>query len=210
MFPPSSPCAGVAMKIPQYEIFSGRADRDAVWLEAVDGLGPAVDRMKDYATQSPGSYFVFCRNTHALLASIDTLKGRRVVLADDFSPMLMEVAKLLRGSFEIVGTVGDGRSAFETIMALNPDLVVLDISMPGVNGIEVASELKKRGNSAKIVFLTSHKDPTVRESCLDVGGLGCVDKLRMHKDLVPALNEALAGRVFVSRHSQPVQRHSYG
>ena len=108
------------MKIPQYDVFSGRQDKDAVWLETVDGLGAAVDRMNERAKQSPGCYFVFCCKTHAVLASVDTLKGRRVVLADDFSPMLMEVAKLLRGSFSIVGMAGDGPSALDTILSLNP------------------------------------------------------------------------------------------
>jgi len=198
------------MKIPQYEIFSGRADRDAVWLEAVDGLGAAVDRMKEYAKKSPGFYFVFCCDRHAVVASIDTPKVRRVVLVDDFSPMLMELAKLLRSSFEIVGTAGDGRSALETVVALDPDLVVLDISMPDINGIEVARELKKRGNSAEIVFLTSHKDPSILESCLDVGGFGYVDKMLMRRDLIPALNDALAGQVFVSRDIQPDRQQSSG
>jgi|SRR5271169_3229439 len=130
------------------------------------------------------------------------MTGRRVVLADDFSPILREVAKLLQGSFEIVGTAADGQSALDSAIALNPDLVVLDISMPGMNGIEVARELRKHDNSAKIVFLTVHEDPNILESCLAAGGLGYVDKLRMHTDLIPAMNEALAGRRFVSRHSQ--------
>jgi hypothetical protein len=60
------------MKVPQYDIFSGRVDRDAMWLETVDGLGAAVERMKEYAKQSPGCYFVFCTNTHSAIASIDT------------------------------------------------------------------------------------------------------------------------------------------
>ena len=82
--------------------------------------------------------------------------------------------------------------------------------MPGLNGIEVARELKKRDNAAKIVFLTVHEDLSILDSCLAVGGLGYVDKLLMHTDLIPALNEALAGRVFVSRHSQPDQRQRFG
>ncbi len=60
------------MKVPQYDIFSGRIDKDAIWLESVDGLAAAVSRMKDYARQSPGCCFVFCCNSHAVLASINT------------------------------------------------------------------------------------------------------------------------------------------
>jgi hypothetical protein len=60
------------MKVPQYDIFSGRIDRDAIWLESVDGLAAAVDRMNHYARQSPGCYFVFCSSSHSVLASINT------------------------------------------------------------------------------------------------------------------------------------------
>ena len=60
------------MEIPQYDIFSGRIDRDAMWLESVDGLGAAVAKMKEYAKQSPGQYFVFCSKTDSVLASINT------------------------------------------------------------------------------------------------------------------------------------------
>jgi hypothetical protein len=60
------------MVVPQYDIFRGRRDKDAVWLEAVDGLGAANDRMKEHARRMPGSYFVFCQQTHVVLARIDT------------------------------------------------------------------------------------------------------------------------------------------
>jgi hypothetical protein len=60
------------MKIPVYDIFSGVFDRDALWLESVEGLGPACDRMKALAAQSPGCYFVFCTQTHKVLSIIDT------------------------------------------------------------------------------------------------------------------------------------------
>jgi hypothetical protein len=60
------------MKVPQYDIFSGHVDRDALWLETVEGLGAAVAKMKEYAEQSPGCYFVFCTHTHSVLASVDT------------------------------------------------------------------------------------------------------------------------------------------
>jgi len=70
-----------------------------------------------------------------------------------------------------------------------------------MNGIEVARELKKRDRSAKIVFLTVHEDSNILATCLAVGGLGYVGKLFMHTDLIPAMNQALAGRVFVSRYS---------
>ena len=125
--------------------------------------------------------------------------GKRVVLADDLAPLLSSIAKLLDGSFEIVGTASDGTGALETILRLDPDVAVLDISMPGMSGIEVARELKSRGTRAKIVFLTVHEDADILATCLAAGGLGYVVKVLMETDLIPAINEALVGREFVSR-----------
>jgi DNA-binding NarL/FixJ family response regulator len=123
----------------------------------------------------------------------------RVVVADDLSPVLTTVAALLRESFDVVGLVSDGPAALEATLRLRPDLVVLDISMPAMSGIEVAHELRKLGNKAKIVFLTVHEDSDILRTCHAAGGLGYVVKLLMDTDLVPAVNEALAGHVFTSR-----------
>ena len=128
---------------------------------------------------------------------------RRVLLADDVSQVLSAVAALLKEKFEIVAMVTDGQAAFDATLALAPDLVVLDISMPGLSGIEVARELKKRGNKAKVVFLTVHEDSDILATCFAVGGLGYVVKVLMETDLVPAMNDALADRPFVSRFSSP-------
>jgi DNA-binding NarL/FixJ family response regulator len=125
----------------------------------------------------------------------------RVVLADDLAQVLTAVAALLKEQFEIVALVTDGQAAFDATLALAPDLVVLDISMPGLSGIEVAKELKRRGNRARIVFLTIHEDADILTACLAAGGLGYVVKVLMETDLIPAMKEALADRPFVSRFS---------
>jgi DNA-binding NarL/FixJ family response regulator len=127
--------------------------------------------------------------------------GKRVLLADDLTPLLHTIAKLLEGSFEVVGMVSDGQAALDATLALEPDLVILDISMPSMSGIEVARELKRRRNSAKIVFLTVHEDSDILATCLAAGGVGYVVKVLMETDLIPAMNEALAGREFISRFS---------
>jgi DNA-binding NarL/FixJ family response regulator len=126
------------------------------------------------------------------------MKGRRVVIADDLTSVLSEVAKLLEESFEIVGMASDGENALDSIMALEPDLAVLDISMPGLSGIEVARELAAKGSRTKVVFLTVHEDTDIAATCFTAGGMGYVVKLLMDSDLVHALEEALAGRKFIS------------
>jgi DNA-binding NarL/FixJ family response regulator len=125
----------------------------------------------------------------------------RVLLADDVAQVLSSAATLLEEKFEIVAMVTDGLAAFDATLALAPDLLVLDISMPGLSGIEVARELKRSGNKAKIVFLTVHEDSDILATCFAAGGLGYVVKVLMQTDLVQAMNDALADRPFVSRFS---------
>ena len=126
----------------------------------------------------------------------------RVLVADDLAPMLSAVADLLQDSFDVLPMVSDGQSALDSAEALQPDLIVLDISMPVLNGIEVARELKCRANQAKIVFLTIQEDSDIIAACVAAGGLGYVFKSQMFTDLVPAINEVLAGRPFLSRRSK--------
>jgi DNA-binding NarL/FixJ family response regulator len=126
---------------------------------------------------------------------------RRVIVADDLALVLSAVSGLLRESFDVVATASDGTAALEAILEHEPELAILDISMPGMSGIDVAREAKKRSTKTKIVFLTVHEDADILAACLSVGGLGYVIKVYMNNDLIPAMNAALRGRVFVSRFS---------
>ncbi len=139
--------------------------------------------------------------TDEQLRDVSSATRTRVLVADDHARILTAVAALLGKSFDVIASVSDGRAALDETLKLNPDLVVLDISMPGMSGIDVARELKKHSTKTRIVFLTVHEDSQILASCLAAGGLGYVVKALMATDLVPAIREALAGRVFVSRFS---------
>lgn len=121
-----------------------------------------------------------------------------VLLADDHPGFPHLVEGMLEPAFEIIGSVINGRSLIDTAMKLHPDVIVTDISMPILNGIEAAVQLKKSGCASKIVFLSAHSDPDFVRACLSTGALGYVIKPRMATELVHAIQEALAGRVFVS------------
>jgi DNA-binding NarL/FixJ family response regulator len=127
-----------------------------------------------------------------------SVKLKRVLVADDLAPVLVAVTALLGESFDIVAAVSDGQSALDAILELEPDLALLDISMPGKNGLDVARELKNHASMTRIVFLTVHEDSDIIAACLSAGALGYVFKALMDSDLIPAMNDALAGRVFVS------------
>ncbi len=106
--------------------------------------------------------------------------------------------RLLEPEFEVVGTVGDGLAVLEAETRMKPDVCVLDISMPKMNGIEAAARLRKRGSAVKVVFLTVHEDPDFVRAALATDALGYVVKSRMASDLRSAIREALAERLFVS------------
>jgi DNA-binding NarL/FixJ family response regulator len=122
----------------------------------------------------------------------------RVLLADDHETMLERIAELVKTECDVVGTVTDGQQALEAARELKPDVLVLDISMPVLNGIEAAHQLKKAGHKARIVFLTVHDDPDFAREALEAGALGYVIKPRIASDLIAAIKEAHAGRLFLS------------
>ncbi|HEX3469636.1 MAG TPA: response regulator transcription factor [Silvibacterium sp.] len=126
------------------------------------------------------------------------LERPRVLLADDHHPMLNRVVSLLKEHFEIVGSVSDGRALVREAERLQPDVIVLDITMPILTGVEAARELHEAGSKARLVFLTVHQSNAFVRECFANGGLGYVTKSRMMTDLVPAINEALSNRHFVS------------
>ena len=122
----------------------------------------------------------------------------RVLLADDNQFLLDRVISLLRTDFDLVGTVKDGRALVTEAKRLRPDLIVLDITMPILNGIQAAHELREAGSKAKFVFLTVHDEPRIVDACLAEGGLGYVMKSRLRRDLIPAITGALSDRSFIS------------
>jgi DNA-binding NarL/FixJ family response regulator len=108
------------------------------------------------------------------------------------------LVRLLSGEFDVVGTVADGLAAVATATQLEPDLLVLDIAMPGLNGIAVATRLKERGSTAKIVFVTNLHDREFVDGSLALGEVGFVVKDRLVADLLPAIRSVLSGHSFVS------------
>ena len=122
----------------------------------------------------------------------------RVLVADDHSAVLKSTVRLLSKNYDVVGTVSDGRALLEAAGAMEPDILVLDISMPLITGIEAARILKKTGSKAKVIFLTVHDDPDFVRAARDVGALGYVVKPRMIPDLPEAMRLAVEGKSFTS------------
>ena len=122
----------------------------------------------------------------------------RILLADDHPGVLEHVSRILGTDYEVVGAVADGRAAVDAAFRLQPDLVVLDIMMPELDGFHAARELRRRGCSAKVVFLTIQQDEGYVSAAMESGGVAYVLKSRMYSDLIHAISKALSGSVFVS------------
>lgn len=124
------------------------------------------------------------------------LKQPRILLVDDTPEIIEFCTRLLQAEYEIVGTAPNGKAAISAFAATAPDVVVLDISMPGLSGIEVARRLRGSGCRAVIVFLSG--DEKFVTAALEAGGSAYVSKTLVGSDLPIAIRDALAGRVFVS------------
>ena len=122
----------------------------------------------------------------------------RVLIADDHDALLQRVSDLLAREFDVVGAVHDGAQLVAAEAALEPDVLVVDISMPGMSGIEATSRIRLRGSHAAVVCLTAHAEHEIVEAALESGALGYVVKTSLVYDLVPAIRAALEVRQFIS------------
>jgi len=124
--------------------------------------------------------------------------GPKVLLVDDSEMTLSRAKSALSGRCLVVGVATNGHAALEAAAALRPDVVVLDISMPGMSGFELAKRLRAVGSTAQFVFLTVHEEDELIRAARSAGGIGYVVKTRLASDLELAVKEAWAGRPFQS------------
>jgi DNA-binding NarL/FixJ family response regulator len=129
-----------------------------------------------------------------------------ILLADDHEEVRRTVASVLQEEFQIVGIAENGVQVIELALIAPPDVMVLDIFMPFVNGIETAIRVKAFGCPSKVLFLTVDEDPDLVETAMSVGALGYVLKAHLATDLIPAIRDALQGRVYISRSMHLSQR----
>ncbi len=122
----------------------------------------------------------------------------RVLLADDHSLMLAGLRRLVEETCDVVGAVEDGRALVEAVQQLEPDLVVLDISMPLLNGIDAARQIRKLRPSAKLIFLTMHTSPSYVTEAFHVGASGYLLKRSAPMELPLAIEAVLKGQQYLT------------
>jgi DNA-binding NarL/FixJ family response regulator len=122
----------------------------------------------------------------------------RILLADDHALVLEGFRRILEGHYELVGTVGDGRALLEAAKTLQPDIVLLDVSMPLLNGIDAAAQLKKVCPNAKIIIVTMHADTDYVRSAFEAGASAYVLKRSAVDELEQAIRTVLAGHFYIT------------
>ena len=125
----------------------------------------------------------------------------RVLVVDDFEPWQRQVIRQIREkpNFKIIGMMADGMEAIQKAEELQPDLVLLDVSLPKLSGIEAARKIRKLVPRAKILFLSASPDPDVVRAAFCAGGAGYVLKSDAASALLPGMEAVLSGKQFVSR-----------
>ena len=122
----------------------------------------------------------------------------RILIADDHALLCEALATLLAPEFEVLETVSDGRALVEAALRLRPDVIVADITMPELNGIDAMVELIDQGQRFPVVFLTMHRDPAFARRALEAGASGFVLKHSASLELVTAIRAALDGKTYLT------------
>ena len=122
----------------------------------------------------------------------------RILLADDHTMFSQGLQSLLEDEFEILGPVADGQALVETARRLDPDVIVVDVSMPVLNGFDAVRQLKKEGTTAKIIFLTMHADDRLVAEAFQCGASGYVLKQSAGEELLSAIGQVLAGHKYLT------------
>ena len=128
----------------------------------------------------------------------DQPKRPRVLLADDHQIVAEGLKSLLAADFELVGVVADGRALLEAARKLKPDVIVADIAMPQLNGIDALVQLRKQDPKVKVIFLTMHQEANYARKALEAGALGFVLKHSAPAELVTAIRAALEGKTYLT------------
>ena len=126
------------------------------------------------------------------------MKKPRVIMADDHSLILAGLRRLVEAECEVVGTVEDGRTLVETAQKLRPDLILLDISMPLLNGLEAARQLHKLVPESKLIFLTMHASPTYATEAFQAGASGYLLKRSAASELSQAIQSVMQGQQYLT------------
>jgi DNA-binding NarL/FixJ family response regulator len=137
------------------------------------------------------------------------MRRTTILLADDHAMFCAALQKLLEPEYEVIGCVKDGRALIKAATDLNPDLVLLDVGMPLLNGLDAGRELKKLLPRAKLIFLTMNPDPQVASEALRIGASGYLLKDSEGEELLQAIHNVVRGTSYVTPHVRRAMEQSF-
>jgi DNA-binding NarL/FixJ family response regulator len=126
------------------------------------------------------------------------MKKTRILLADDHAILAEGLRRMLEPEFDVVGLVSNGQELVALAQQFSPDVIIADITMPAMNGIDAATQLRAQGNSSKIIFLTMHRDVAYARRAMEAGASGYLLKHSVSSELTSAIKEVLQGRTYVT------------
>ena len=137
------------------------------------------------------------------------MKRTRILLADDHAMVCAGLQKLLEPEYEVVGTVGDGRALLKAVADLKPDVVLVDVGMPLLNGLDAGREVRKLVPHTKLIFLTMNPDPDIAAEALRIGASGYLLKNSEGDELLQAVRDALKGVSYVTPRIAKAMEENY-
>src|SRR5271169_2210199 len=137
-----------------------------------------------------------CKIASCLLRAGDAMIRARILLEDDHTMICTGLQRILEPCYEVVGIVGDGRALLKAAAELQPDVVLLDIAMPLLNGLDAARELRRTQPRARLVFLTMYTDCYIASEAFRLGASAYLLKTSLASELLPAVGSALSGKSY--------------
>ena len=128
----------------------------------------------------------------------------RLLIADDHPIVSEGLSFILKDHFDVVGMVGDGHAMVEATRRLQPDVIIADVSMPLLNGVDALREIRREGLQSKVLILTMHKDAALAQDAFRAGASGFLLKASPSEELVSAIHEVAAGRAYILRSSPKI------
>jgi DNA-binding NarL/FixJ family response regulator len=128
----------------------------------------------------------------------DARKRPRIVIAEDFVLIQEHIKSLLKRDCEVVAAAEDGESALSAVVDLKPDVLLIDVSLPGMNGFAVTEKLRELGSSVKVVFVTAHSEKQYSERAFEIGAKGYVLKGSIRSELLSAIRTVMEGEIYRS------------
>ena len=134
------------------------------------------------------------------------MKRARVLLADDHKMMAQMIEKLLAPHFEVIATAEDGLALVRLAKELDPDVVVADISMPGLNGFDALNQIKRASPQLKFIMVTGYQEPALAQRAMECGASAFLLKMFVSEELTAAIDAALSDKTYITSHLKPVKR----